>query len=152
MGNYDMNIVFVCTGNTCRSPMAMGIFNMLADREGLAAHAKSCGVAAFASPASENAVIAARRLGADISNHISCSVDENMIKTADRVYGMTHRHVQTLRSAYPQYADKIFPVAKQDIPDPYGGNRAEYEEIAQKIYDAVEKIIRRIKEASLIED
>jgi len=142
-----MNIVFVCTGNTCRSPMAMGIFNELTRKQNLPHHAVSCGIAAFPAPATANAVTAAKVYGADISDHISCQVDEAAIKNADRVYGMTKQHIRLLISAYPQYKDKMYPISDEDIPDPYGGSLEQYEETARRIRDAVEKIIDSLKEA-----
>lgn len=147
-----MNVLFVCTGNTCRSPMAMGIFNLLAERNDVAAHATSCGIAAYPAPASEYAVEAAREHGADISSHIACQVTEEMIKNADRVYGMAMGHVRTLQNAFPQFAGKIFPLADRDVRDPYGGSLDEYREAARQIRSAVEDVLQSIKEAQDEED
>lgn len=127
--------------------MAMGIFNELTKNLNLPHHAVSCGIAAFPSPAAANAVQTAKAYGADLSDHIACQVDEITIKNADRVYGMTKRHVRALVSAYPQYKDKMYPISDEDIPDPYGGSFEQYEETARRIRDAVEKIIDSLKEA-----
>lgn len=147
-----MNIVFVCTGNTCRSPMAMGIFNALANSMNLPHHAVSRGIAAFPTPATENAVAAAKIYGADLSGHIACQIDEETMKNAGRVYGLTRRHVEVLVSAFPQYKHKIFPISDEDIPDPYGGSFEQYEETAYRIKDAVSEIIEILKETDRDKD
>lgn len=138
-----MKILFVCTGNTCRSPMAAGIFNALAQKAGLPVVAESCGIAASGAPATTNAVLAAAQYGGDISAHISCQVDADMIRSADRVFGMTDMHVRALISAFPQYASKIERLSEQDISDPFGGNFEVYNRISKQIYSAVKRIISR---------
>jgi protein-tyrosine phosphatase len=125
--------------------MAMGIFNVLAEKNGIAAHAVSCGVSAYPSPATEYAVKAAQTYGADISGHISCHVSDNVLRNADRIYGMTISHVRALQTAFPQYKNKIFPIADYDIPDPFGGSLKDYEETAERIHQAVEDIVRSME-------
>ncbi|MGI6576656.1 MAG: low molecular weight protein arginine phosphatase [Eubacteriales bacterium] len=139
-------ILFVCTGNTCRSPMAAGIFNHLAEEIGLDAKAFSRGIAVYStSPATDKAVSAAGAYGVDIDSHESQNITENDLKIADRVYGMTEGHVRALISQFPQYKDKIFSIPTGDIPDPYGGSLEIYEEIARRISLAIKNILSSLK-------
>jgi protein-tyrosine phosphatase len=75
-------IVFVCSGNTCRSPMAEGIFNALSKQKGAGHFSLSCGLSAMhGMPASYNAVAAAAEYGADISGHLSRPVTSVSLNT-----------------------------------------------------------------------
>ena len=131
-------ILFVCTGNTCRSPMAEAIFNDIAKKEGIDAKAYSAGLYADGSPTSKNAVSALAELGIDHKvPSIKLMPDDLMYM--DRVYGMTSNHAAALRSAVPQYADKIgvFPT---EVPDPFGGDI----EVYRKCREIIEKGVREI--------
>lgn len=139
-------ILFVCTGNTCRSPMAAAIFNRMAQEMGVDAHASSRGIATYQSaPATEKAVSAAAAYGVDISSHRSQNISEDDMRTADFVYGMTSGHARALASQFPQYRDKIIPMPTGDVPDPFGGSSEIYEETARRISMALDEIIRSLK-------
>ena len=64
-------VLFVCTGNTCRSPMAQGLMNHLSNEKELAVQATSAGLAADGEPIAENALAALQELGIDMSYHRS---------------------------------------------------------------------------------
>lgn len=138
----DTTILFVCTGNTCRSPMAAGIFNTLAGKAGLNIRAISCGIAAFGNPVTQNAVAAAADYGSDISAHLSCKVDEGTLKSVDRVYTMTALHRDYLISRFPDYTDRISVLAEEDISDPFGGDISEYRRTAKQLKEIIEEMIR----------
>lgn len=131
--------LFVCTGNTCRSPMAAALFNAFWSRRGVAA---SAGIAASGSPISENAREALLRRGIestpsnDYESHVSKQVTESAIRSAARVYGISKRHQMALIAAYPEYAEKIFALPT-DIADPYGGDLATYEACLRDIEAAL---------------
>ncbi len=124
-------VLFVCTGNTCRSPMAAALFN---DRyAGLTRHAVSAGLMADGSPISENAVralenagIPSRKPDNDYLSHISRTVTPEMIEQADIVVGITSSHAMQLMLRFPAYATKN-TVMPMDISDPFGGNLTRYE-------------------------
>lgn len=122
-------LLFVCTGNTCRSPMAASLFNFLFPDRGQVA--VSCGIAADMSPISENAVIALEKRGVESTPqnnykaHISRTVTREQVSSADRIIGITSRHAMALISAFPEYAEKI-EAMPFDISDPYGGSIEDY--------------------------
>ena len=124
-------VLFVCTGNTCRSPMCAALFN---DRyAGLTRHAVSAGLAADGSPISENAVLAlekadvpSRKPDNDYKSHVSRNVTAELMQNAAVVVGVTSSHAMQLMLRFPAYASKI-TVMPSEISDPFGGNAARYE-------------------------
>ncbi len=118
-------LVFVCTGNTCRSPMAAALYNHLFSDSGYTA--SSAGLYADGSPISEKAVSALMERGVlptpsnDYRCHVSRNLDERIIREADLIVGITGSHAMEIMFRYPSYASKI-AVMSEDIPDPYGGD------------------------------
>jgi protein-tyrosine-phosphatase len=130
-----MTILFICTGNTCRSPMAEGIYRA---RGG---NADSAGVSAdFGDPAAANAVLAAADYGADISRHRSKPVSAQHLRDCDRALCMTGSHLALLTARFPEYAAKYALLDPSGIPDPYGGDLETYRECAAAIAAAIDRI------------
>ena len=126
-------ILFVCTGNTCRSPMAEGI----AVSRGV--DARSAGLAALPGAlATPRAVEAAARYGADLSGHRARQVTGDMLLAAQAVYVMTPGHAAALKQAYPACAGKVRVLAPA-IPDPFGGDDRVYRACAQSIFTALQR-------------
>ena len=138
-------IVFICTGNTCRSPMAEGLFKSLNGEQKTGLEAISAGI--FTNngmPASENAVIVAKELGADISNHKSQMLNGDIVNDAKYLVCMTGAHYDQILLKFPNVSDKLFTLLPTDIDDPFGGNIDEYRSCATQIKSAVESIIERL--------
>ena len=144
-----MTILFVCTGNTCRSPMAEGLFHMLAASLGLDAEAASCGLIAMqGEPAAENAIEAAAHLGADISGHAARQITEAMVAGAAHILGMTRGHVDVLRLRFPDHASRIDTLDNTDIADPFGGGSEIYADAAAQIHAATLRLVSRLARES----
>ena len=124
-------ILFVCSGNTCRSPMAEGIFNTLAKDKNLSAH--SAGITATdGQPATALARKAAAKYGADLSSHLSRRIDESICAWADVIYCMTEEQRQYLYKRFPDLKTHGY-VVWPEVPDPYGGSEADYDAAAAAI-------------------
>lgn len=147
------NILFVCTGNTCRSPLAQVIARqILAQHYGVKEHEleqagvsiSSAGVAALAGcPASSTALEVARQMGLDLSTHRSRPLSPELIRQADLIYCMSRFHRQAVLDMVPEAADRTFLLDDQaDLDDPVGGDLAEYQACAQRIRAALEKRFR----------
>lgn len=135
-------IMFICTGNTCRSPMAEGLFReMLKAQKIKKVICESAGTSAYAGDEAEpNAVKAAKELGADISAHRSRPYNPYMADDTDLFVCMTPSHAAQL-AGVP--AEKIVILAG-GIPDPYGGDIQEYRECAKKISEGLEELLKSV--------
>lgn len=127
-------ILFVCTGNTCRSPMAAA----LARAHGV--DAQSAGLCARpGAPASPKAVRAAGLYGADLSAHRARQVDEELLKSARQIWVMTEEHRAALCFMYPEFESRT-DTLEPEIPDPYGGDDAAYERCARNLLYALRRM------------
>jgi protein-tyrosine phosphatase len=88
------NVLFVCTGNICRSPMAAGMLRARAAARGLAVEVASCGLSLADLPATDEAIRCARDKGADIAAHRSAVLDRALVARADLAIGMERQHVR----------------------------------------------------------
>jgi len=144
-----LRIGFVCTGNTCRSPMAEGLARSLLTRrlgsEDLAAFGfriLSMGVfAGSGSPASEHAVEALAAQKIDISEHRSQPAVPEIVRELDRVYALTQGHLSSLKKMLPpnrvRHLSLLDPDG-EDVSDPIGGTLDDYRRCAEKIRSALE--------------
>ena len=136
-------IAIVCTGNTCRSPMAEAILRkQLEARFGdRPFQVLSAGVAAMdGSGPSPQAVEVMHRRGVDLRDHRSRYLDESVMRVADLVLTMTSGHRQAVVGAWPDMSDRVFTLRHDggDITDPIGMPEEVYDRCAQQITDELE--------------
>ena len=129
-------IIFVCTGNTCRSPMAAALYNHLFANGNFTA--QSAGLYADGSPISPKAEDALMERGVlptpsnDYRRHVSRNLNETLMGEADLVVAITGSHAMEIMLRYPTYASKIAALS-EDVPDPYGGDADVYRKCLSKI-------------------
>jgi len=144
-------ILFICTGNICRSPMAEGIFRQASQGRGNY-RVGSAGLGAMeGQPPSAHAVEAVKELGIDISNQRSRMLTSALVAQADYIFGMTHSHVDTVMLLYPQAAEKTFLLREfddtldpfeKDISDPIGGSYEIYVNCRDQIEQGIVSLLR----------
>ncbi|MBQ9902273.1 MAG: low molecular weight protein arginine phosphatase [Clostridia bacterium] len=142
-----MHITFICTGNTCRSPMAEGIARKIA-----ADHYpdqnwcfSSAGLATFnGAPASQHSIDVCREIGIDLSSHRSQRLNPEIAANTDLFAVMTdsHRNI-LLQCGIPA---KRIALLGEGIPDPYGGDEEEYRACRDEIHRAVEQLLESLSE------
>ncbi len=125
-------VLFVCTGNTCRSPMAAALLLDAANKKGEALNVYSAGLFANDEPISPNAAEALARAGVEHTaknpyrDHRAHTVTREDMENADEIFGISAAHTMELVFRFPEFAAKIhaFP---SSISDPFGGDLARYE-------------------------
>ncbi len=147
----SMMVLFVCTGNTCRSPMAEGLFRkMAAERlrcapENLEEHGwtvMSAGVAAMTGGrASQPATAVMQQMGIDIHTHEAHPVTEALMRYADHIFTMTASHRQALVMQWPEAANRTSTLCLDgsDVCDPIGGPVEQYQCCAGQIQGELAK-------------
>lgn len=145
-------VLFVCTANQCRSPIAQVLFQDRLQQMGMEIEwtAASAGTSAFGgSPPTHFARQAMKERGLDLSEHRSRPVSADMIKDSDLVLVMEDRHRAFLQSRFPFGAEKVFLITemvgeKHDIDDPVLGDLDRYNETAREMDRILEQGFQRI--------
>lgn len=134
-------IAFVCTGNTCRSPMAEGIFNKKAAEKQLHVRAVSFGLAAVPGmSASDKAVAVCREIGVDISAHRTHFIYDFQPASIDKFYCMSSEHAAILTQSVGIPEEKVELLG---VADPYGGSLDTYRMCRDVIDGCVEELISK---------
>jgi protein-tyrosine-phosphatase len=146
------SVLFVCTANICRSPMAMGLMRLRVAQEQEEWQIDSAGIFAQPGyPTAYNTLEVLRARGIDLSDYRSRPFTRQMVEDFNLILTMERNQREALRAAFPQHSGKIFMLSQMvgnrvtDVVDPMGGPLVEFEETAREIDQILEKGHVRIR-------
>lgn len=145
-------ILFVCSGNSCRSPMAEEAFRVLAEAHGLGVRARSAGTGAYSgAPASSMAAEAVKAIGGDLSKFRSSMLTEELVEQSRLIVAMTSGHRSEILSRFPAAAGKVRLLLEFDpklnggnVADPYGGSLDLYRFTLEAMLPALNNLVEQI--------
>ncbi|MGD1089116.1 MAG: ribose 5-phosphate isomerase B [Verrucomicrobiota bacterium] len=152
-------ILFICTGNVCRSPMAEGFFRQATRGRG-EFRIFSAGLGAVeGQPPTPHSVTAMRELGIDISGQRSRMLTTDLVRQADFIFGMTHSHVDTIALLYPPAAEKTFLLCEfdntlepfeKDISDPIGSQYEVYTHCRDQVGQGIASLLKFMEQHEIL--
>lgn len=147
-------VLFICTANVCRSPMAEAVFNALVSDAGMPAQAESAGISARPGEhISTNALAALDEIGVDAGDHRARQVSGSMLDEADLVLVMSMKHAENLRYLFRDNSHKIFilpqyvndPAGSREISDPNRYTMTAYRASLCQIFGCVSLLVTQLR-------
>lgn len=145
-----MKVLIVCTGNTCRSPMAVAILRRLALEQGIELQVDSAGTyATEGGSAHPHAIQVMREKGLDIGDHRTKQFTPQLAEEADLILTMTQGNKRDVISRAPGAAGKTFTIAeytesREEVADPFDGDVGKYRETAAKLESLLRAVVHRL--------
>jgi protein-tyrosine-phosphatase len=145
-------LLYLCSGNTCRSPLAWIFTRELMGTRQDRWTVESAGLYVHtAAPASRHARLVAAEYGLDLSVHKSRPISQQLLAEADLVLVMTENHRDTLHASAPQFTGKIFTLKEfaglaGDVSDPFGGGAEQYRQTARELRELVLLVAEKLPE------
>ena len=149
------SVIFVCTANVCRSPMAMGLFLARLGKERGNWRVESAGTwASDGQPAAENTLRVVAEQGVDLREHRSRPINGALLEQFDLILAMEQNQKEALRIEFPGISPRIFLLSEMigsvyDIKDPMSGDFSDFQNTAEEIEDILEKGFDRIRELAV---
>ena len=144
----DRLLVFICTGNVCRSPMAEGLLrSALSEYDEIQVESAGLG-AVVGHPADDHALALMKELGEDISAHRARQIHPDMVKDADLVLVMEAGHKRAIDDADPTARGKVYRLGEwqnRDIDDPYRQPRAAFADALEDIQEGVASWVEKLR-------
>ena len=139
-------VLFLCTANTCRSPIAAAFFKHLAAQRGLSIQASSAGLDIQQESLTPEAIETAYARGVDISSHKPHRLTPALVDEADRVFTMTEAQKRRVEKEFPNAKGKVSTLPEAvgiqgEIYDPSGKPLHEYQNCAEQVWAAVSKLV-----------
>jgi len=146
-----MKILFICTGNTCRSCMAEVMFNEACNIDGITSLSAGVNAISGTVTSKNSSELVKEKLNSDISERMAVQLDDKLVNEADLVLAMSKSAKYAAIKYFQVPRDIIFTLneyvgVEGEVSDPYGGDSFVYEKTYEQICDLIFLLINKLKE------